>query len=64
MSLTALALALTAGLPITVSLMGNMDWGPVIGGYLGALLMAGAYTALGLFISSGTQTRSWPFCLP
>jgi ABC-2 type transport system permease protein len=57
MALTALALALTLFLPITVTLMGPLDWGPVIGGYLAALLMAAAYTAIGLFISSRTDNQ-------
>ncbi len=57
LTLVALALLLTSGLPITVSVLGNMDWGPVIGGYLGALLLASAYIAIGLFISSRTDNQ-------
>jgi ABC-2 type transport system permease protein len=57
LTLVAVALVLTLGLPLTVSLLGNMDWGPVIGGYLGALLMASAYIAIGLFISSKTDNQ-------
>ncbi len=57
MALIALALALTLPLPITVSLIGNLDWGPVAGGYLAALLMAGAYAAIGLFVSSRTDNQ-------
>ena len=57
MALVALALALTLFLPITVSLIGDLDWGPVIGGYLAALLMAAAYTAIGLFVSSRTDNQ-------
>ncbi len=57
MALVALALALTLFLPISVSLMGNLDWGPVVGGYLAALLMAAAYAAIGLFISSRTDNQ-------
>lgn len=57
MTLIALALALTISLPVTVSLLGNLDWGPVVGGYLAALLMASAYAALGLFISSRTRNE-------
>jgi len=55
--LVAVALALTLGLPVTVSLLGNLDWGPVFGGYLGALLMAAAYISIGLFISSRTDNQ-------
>lgn len=57
LALVAVALALTLGLPLTVSLLGNMDWGPVWGGYLGALLMAASYIAIGLFISSRTDNQ-------
>src|SRR6516225_4840415 len=35
--LVAIALALTLPLPLTVSLLGPLDWGPVIGGYVATL---------------------------
>ena len=57
MILIAIALALTLPLPVTVSLIGRLDWGPVLGGYLAALLMAAAYAAIGLFISSRTDNQ-------
>jgi ABC-2 type transport system permease protein len=57
MGLVAFALALTFFLPITVWLLGNLDWGPVIGGYLAAILLAGAYAAMGLFVSSRTDNQ-------
>jgi len=57
MALVALALALTLFLPITVEILGDLDWGPVVGGYLAALLMASAYAALGLFVSSRTDNQ-------
>lgn len=57
LALVGLALALTLGLPLTVSLLGDMDWGPVLGGYLGSLLLASAYIAIGLFISSRTSNQ-------
>jgi ABC-2 type transport system permease protein len=56
-ALVAVALALTLFIPITASLLGNLDWGPVLGGYLAALLMACAYAAIGLFISSRTDNQ-------
>ena len=55
--LIALALALTLGLPITVSMMGDLDWGPVIGGYFAALLLASAYLSIGLCVSSATENQ-------
>lgn len=57
MTLVAVALGLTIFLPITVEVLGNLDWGPVIGGYLAALLLAAAYTAIGLFVSSRTENQ-------
>lgn len=57
MILVSVALALTLFLPLTVSLLGNLDWGPVVGGYLAALLMASAYAAIGLFVSSRTDNQ-------
>lgn len=57
LTLVAVALLLTVSLPFTAGMLGNLDWGPVIGGYLAALLMASAYAALGLFISSRTRNE-------
>ena len=57
LTLVALALALTLFLPLTVQSLGNLDWGPVIGGYLAALLLASSYIAIGLFVSSRTDNQ-------
>ncbi len=56
-ALIGVALAMTLFLPITVAVLGNLDWGPVIGGYLAAILLAAAYAAIGLFISSRTDNQ-------
>jgi ABC-2 type transport system permease protein len=55
--LVTIALALTLGVPITVSSMGNLDWGPVWGGYLAALLLAAAYLSIGLCVSATTDNQ-------
>jgi len=47
----------TLSYPVFVSLLGNLDWGPVIGGYLGAILLSTSYTAVGLFASSLTRNQ-------
>jgi ABC-type uncharacterized transport system. len=52
LALIAIALLLTIPLPVTVSLLGRLDWGPVFGGYLASLCLAGAYLAIGLFVSA------------
>lgn len=56
-------LALTLSLPLTIGRLGNMDLGPVIGSYLGAIFLAGAYLSLGLFISSLTKNQIIAFVL-
>lgn len=55
LALVALALLLTLPLPMTVSLLGPLDWGPVIGGYLASLFLAAAYIAIGLYMSARTD---------
>jgi len=55
--LIAIALVLTLGLPITIAKMGNLDWGPVLGGYLATLLLAGAYLAIGMCVSAATDNQ-------
>jgi ABC-2 type transport system permease protein len=47
----------TLAYPILLSMMGDLDWGPVIGGYLGAILLGGAFAAIGLFASSLTRNQ-------
>ncbi len=42
---------------ITVALLGDMDPGPMIGGYIGLLLMGAAYLAIGTFGSSLTESQ-------
>jgi len=56
-TLVIVALLLTIILPISVSFLGNLDWGPVIGGYLASILLAMAYTAIGLYASSRTDNQ-------
>ncbi len=52
-----LALLLTLPLPLIVASLGNLDWGPVFAGYLAALLLGGAYIAIGLFVSARTDSQ-------
>ena len=62
-ALLGTGLALTFFLPVTVSFLGNLDWGPVIGGYVGALLLGGAYLAAGPFVSATTENQILAFIL-
>ncbi len=51
LALVIVSLILTLPLPISVSFMGPLDWGPVWGGYLATIFLAAAYIAIGLFVS-------------
>lgn len=55
--LVVLSLLLTASLPISVAFLGDLDWGPVVGGYLATVLLASAYIAIGLYISSRNENQ-------
>lgn len=47
----------TIAYPVAVSFLGQLDWGPVVGGYIGALFLAAAFSAIGLFASSLTRNQ-------
>lgn len=55
LGLVGTALLLTLPLPLLVALLGPLDWGPVAGGYVAALFLAAAYTAIGLYVSARTD---------
>ncbi|KKQ57233.1 MAG: ABC-type transport system involved in cytochrome c biogenesis, permease component [Parcubacteria group bacterium GW2011_GWA2_38_13] len=62
-SFIGVALLFSLPIPITLSRLGNLDWGPVVGMYIGAWLMGGALMALGQFISSLTKNQIVAFLL-
>ena len=62
-ALLGAGLLLTAPLVFTVAGLGNLDWGPVWGGYVGALLLGGAYLAAGQFVSALTENQILAFIL-
>ncbi|MBD3422084.1 MAG: ABC transporter permease subunit [Chitinivibrionales bacterium] len=51
------AILLSITVPITVAILGDPDPGPIIGGYIGAVLMGAAYLSIGLWISSLTENQ-------
>ena len=57
LALVGVALLGTLPLPLTVSFLGDLDWGPVAGGYLATLLLAGAYLALSQTLSATTPNQ-------
>ncbi len=57
MSLVGVALLLTLPVPVTISFLGKLDWGPVFGAYLATMFLAAAYTAIGLTISAKSDNQ-------
>jgi ABC-2 type transport system permease protein len=59
----AIAMALTFPMPITVCYLGDPDIGLIITGYLGSLLMAGGFLAIGCFFSVVSKNQVISFVL-
>ncbi|MEM7406176.1 MAG: ABC transporter permease subunit [Pseudomonadota bacterium] len=60
---TAIALALTFPMWITVNYLGDPDNGVILAGYVGSLLMAGAFLAIGTCLSALTRNQVIAFVL-
>lgn len=59
----AIALALTFPFIVTVNYLGNPDNGVIATGYLGALLVAGAFLSIGSALSASTKNQVIAFVL-
>lgn len=59
----AAMLAPTLAYPISISFLGKLDWGPVAGGYIGAIFLGAAYAAVGLLASSLTRNQIIAFII-
>jgi ABC-2 type transport system permease protein len=59
----AVMLAPTVMYAISISFLGDLDWGPVIGGYLGALLLGAGFSAIGLLASCLTRNQVVAFII-
>ena len=53
----------TLAYPVSISFLGNVDWGPVAGGYIGAVLLGAAFSAIGLFASALTRKQIIAFII-
>jgi ABC-2 type transport system permease protein len=60
---TATLLIPTLSYPIFIAFIGQIDPGPVVGGYIGAIFLAGAYCAMGIFASSLTRNQIVAFII-
>jgi ABC-2 type transport system permease protein len=59
----AVALALTFPIVITVNVLGDPDNGVIVAGYVGALLVAGAFLSIGAALSALTKNQVVAFVL-
>ena len=63
LSLLAVALVLTAGVPLSAVYLGQPDLGAVFCGYAGAFLLGGVFLAASCFCSALTQSQTASFLL-
>ncbi|HNU72228.1 MAG TPA: ABC transporter permease subunit [Thermodesulfobacteriota bacterium] len=56
-------LALSFPIPLTLALLGGIDMGPIVGGYLGSCFLGAAYLSIGLFISSLAENQIVAFII-
>jgi ABC-2 type transport system permease protein len=54
---SAIMLLPTLFYALTAAFLGDLDPGPVVGGYAGALLLAAAFSAVGVYASSTTKNQ-------
>ena len=62
-ALLAVTVLLTLVIPFSVMYLGNPDVGTLIAGYIGLLLMGGAYIAIGFFASTLTENQIIAFII-
>lgn len=60
---TGIALALTFPVWITVNYLGNPDNGAILAGYVGSILMAGGFLAIGACLSATTRNQVIAFVI-
>ncbi|MBN1595122.1 ABC transporter permease subunit [candidate division FCPU426 bacterium] len=59
----AVIIGVTLSYPLTIASLGPLDWGPVMGGYLGLLVLGAAFLSIGLFTSALTRNQIVAFIL-
>jgi ABC-2 type transport system permease protein len=57
LSLYVLMLALTLAYPLMLFYFARVEWGPILTGYVGLLLLGAAFIAVGIFASSLTENQ-------
>jgi ABC-2 type transport system permease protein len=54
---------MTLAYPLSIATIGDLDWGPVIGGYVGLLLCTAALIGIGIMASSWSRNQITAFIL-
>jgi ABC-2 type transport system permease protein len=62
-SFVAVMLLPTLAYTVTIALLGKLDLGPVIGGYIGALFLGALFSAIGLLASALTRNQIIAFII-
>lgn len=57
------SLLLTLSYPMTLSTLGTLDWGPVLGGYIGLALLGAALSAIGIAASATSKNQVVSFLI-
>jgi len=63
LTLTSIALAFTLIYVISLTFLGKVDTGSIIGAYIGLILMSGVYIGIGIFASSLTENQVVAFII-
>lgn len=63
LTLYAVMLALTLIYPFTISLLGDVEAGPIFTGYIGLFLIGGSYLSLGLLASAMSENQIVAFII-
>ncbi len=63
LTLLVIALAFTLIYALTASILGNLDAGATFAGYVGLILLGGAFLAIGLFASSTSENQIVAFII-
>lgn len=63
LGLIVTAIFCTITIPITIAVLGKMDAGPIVAGYIGLIFMGAAYLSIGLFVSAITENQIIAFII-